>query len=616
MSLNNKTKLAFYLAFIALALIGWFSFIGTRRTQESNNWVSHSRDVLEASELLRAHVASARAARREYILWKDPKQIDAGEFASQGALADFATLRGLTADNSVQEINLTKLKPSIDAWLALLKASVISHQGPHDTTKRQNEFTEQSAKFSVQFTGLIDEFDHAERVLLQQRSEAAQQSSRRGTKISMVLGISVFLFLITALALLSRELSRRNHAEHTATEQKELLQSILDSCSDAVIVADGSGTIILRNPVAVHDDAGNQTPVLDEKYPRLRGLYKNDGKTLFRTDELPLACALRGRSVSGLEMYICPPEGGEPRWVLAAGGPLINKKDERRGGVVFLRDITERKKMEQDLYEATVVAQAANRAKSDFLANMSHEIRTPMNGIIGMTDLVLDTDLSQEQHEFLGMVKSSADSLLLLLNDILDFSKIEADKLDFETIDFRLRDSLDDMLKTVSLQAQKKGLELACCVLTDVPEGLRGDPTRFRQIVLNLLGNAVKFTSEGEVVIQVQTQDLSGDEAVLHFAVRDTGVGIPLEKQQLVFEAFTQTDSSTTRKYGGTGLGLAISSRLVNRMGGKIWLESQPGLGSTFHFTLRVPIAEAFIQKIRTVGCGGASGHSCVNSGR
>ncbi len=289
---------------------------------------------------------------------------------------------------------------------------------------------------------------------------------------------------------------------------------------------------------------------------------------------------------------------GQWRWCLLRGAVAARDAEGNPVRVLILqRDISEIKAAEAALISAKEAAEAANRARGAFLANMSHEVRTPMNGIIGMTELALDTDLDAEQRHYLKTVKSSAEALLTIVNDILDFSKIEAGKMEFESLAFSIQDIVLEAVRVLAVSAHKKGLELIADFRPDVPPRIVGDPTRLRQVIINLIGNAIKFTDRGEVVIRVEVDQRTEHSVFLRFSIRDTGMGIPADKQQAIFEAFSQADVSTTRRFGGTGLGLAISARLVQLMDGKIWLESVLGQGSVFSFTGRFGVEAVLAEQ-------------------
>jgi two-component system, sensor histidine kinase and response regulator len=356
-------------------------------------------------------------------------------------------------------------------------------------------------------------------------------------------------------------------------------------------------------------DVANSSMTWDETMSRIYGFKLTDdedpyvqwSRTLLRED-LPLAegalkKTLEHRARATVDFRIRRADGSI-RYLSAAEGCVLDEQGNVAKIIGVNIDVTERKKAEAELQRAKDEAEAANRAKSEFLANMSHEIRTPMNGIMGMTELVLDTELDSEQREYLTLAKISADSLLSLINDILDYSKIEAGKLDIDAIDFNLGDCLGDTMKTLSLRAHQKGLELAFEIEPNVPDALVGDPGRLRQIILNLVGNAIKFTEQGEVVLSVEMLSHIQDDVQLKFTVKDTGIGIAPAKQAAIFEAFQQGDGSMTRKYGGTGLGLTISSRLVDLMGGRIWVESVLGEGSRFHFTANLKVQKAAVRTV------------------
>ena len=381
-----------------------------------------------------------------------------------------------------------------------------------------------------------------------------------------------------------------------AFRQSERFRAILDQIEDGCCVVDLRGNYLFVNDTFCRLYGFEKHEILGSNFKESSG-PERAGKIR----EMYVQVYTTGQPIKAFEYQIFP----RNRPAMFVEQSISLERDAKGLAVGFLaitRDCTERKRAQQELARAKEVAESANRAKSEFLANMSHEIRTPMNGIIGMAALALDTELTPQQTDYLMTIRNQANSLLTVVNDILDFSKIEQRHIDLESVAFSLADAVHEVVAPLAVRANAKGVELSITISPDTPPHIVGDPVRLKQIITNVLSNAVKFTERGSVRLDVSVDERTADRATLHFCVADTGIGVPADKRSAIFEPFQQADGSMTRRFGGTGLGLAIASNLAELMGGRVWVDSEPGVGSTFYFTAAVTVAASAPTVVQSAG--------------
>ena len=601
---------------LAVALqvsVGIVSYVNTTALIDAGSARAQSRQLLLEVENVLSAVKDAETGQRGFLLTGKEEYLEPYHSARKDIDERLQRLDRQSRDNPEQQRQLQALRPLVALKLAELKNTIGVRRTEGLESALRIVLTDVGQRHMNQMRDVAGEMEND---AIEAIGRLDQETSARGETAFFwsILGSTLAAILVVLGGFfLLLQLRGRRQAETALASANRRFQAILDGATEVAIIAtDPQGAITAFNTGAEKMLGYSAQEMLGKTPER----FHLPAEVRNRAGQLSEEC---GRPIQGFETFVTRARRGEVEerewtYVCKSGTELAvnlavtalrDAEGKLTGFLGVAKDMTAFKAAGMARQKALDAAESANRAKSEFLANMSHEIRTPLNGIIGMTELVLDTDLDPEQRDFLETVRDSAEALLVVINDILDFSKIEAGKLDLDSCPFDLRDSLTDMVKPLALRAQQKGLELACDVQADVPDARLGDVNRLRQIITNLVGNAIKFTERGEVVVRVEvfrvwclvfgnetlnTKHETPNTAALHFSVRDTGIGIPADKRSAIFDPFTQADGSMTRKYGGTGLGLAISARLVRMMGGQIWVESEVGQGSTFHFTMPLEV--------------------------
>jgi PAS domain S-box-containing protein len=572
MKATIENRLGIISGFAALVLIvaGLLSYQNTQQLILVNGRVTETNIVLAAISQTFSATQDAQNRATDFAIVRDERYRSAYFGSVAQAERQLDHLRELTSANPRQQARLARLDEQFVNAFSIFHLAMNQPQSGEfaaaDTAQLRVREEQSMDEIRREFQGMEEE----EHRLLDQRIADSAANARRTIIIVVFGNVLAVAILILASAILRLDISRRVRAERALVFSEQRYRLLFQNNLAAVFVTSIEGQLQDCNEAFIQLTGCSS-------YREVLGQSVQDYYVQAADREAFVEVLRKEGRVTGREMCFRRLDGSL-FWGLIAAALLDadgDSSEPRIQGTII--DITDRKRTEEELVRAKEAAEAANQAKSDFLANISHEIRTPMNGIIGMTELALDTELDDEQREYLRAVQNSSDAMMAVINDILDFSKVEAKKLDLEKIEFSLKDCVGAALKMIASRAHQKGLEISSDIRPELPEAIVGDPGRLRQILLNLVSNAIKFTDHGEVVFYADVETRTEKTVMLHFRVVDIGIGIPQDKQQLIFEAFRQADNSSTRKYGGTGLGLSICSQLVGLMGGKIWVESEPG---------------------------------------